>query len=165
MALAYSALCNCVGANLHAVTAVTEASTALPHSRCWGRGGCCSAAVAQFSGRSLFPTGGKGKMRGTRWLRFTFGLAVPRGLAFVFVFAFSCQWPFSPQSRNFCGWSFGRLGGDMSLNFSWESLNDLPSRGRRSDLSLSLRGNSLRFSSASREREEKRDDAKELLLP
>ena len=55
----------------------------------WGwRGEGFSAAVAHFSDIRLFPTGGKKRTRDTPRLRFRLGLAVPRGLAFVW--AFSC---------------------------------------------------------------------------
>ena len=80
----------------------------------------------------------------SRWALLLFGNSAEQG-------------PFSPQLKQLLRFKY------RSLGFSLESLVDIPSRGRRSDLSLSLRCNSLRFSSASREREENRDDAEELL--
>ena len=75
----------------------------------------------------------------------------------------AAQWPFSPQLKQFLQLKYRSSHVDLSLGFSLESLGDLHSRGRRSNLSLSLRGNSLLFSSASHERDENRDDAAELL--
>ena len=75
----------------------------------------------------------------------------------------AAQWQFSPQLKQFLRLEYRSSRGDLSLGFSLESLDELPSRCRRSDISLSLRGNSLCFSSTSRERKENRDDAEERL--
>ena len=108
---------------------------------------------------------GRRRRCGTRRLHFRLSLVVPLSLAFVL--AFSCPNSVQTLSHRVEAISAVRISivtGDLSMGSFLESLGDLPSQGRRSDLSLSLRGNSLRFSSASRELQEKRDDVVELLL-
>ena len=94
---------------------------------------------------------------------FASGLALPSRWALPLFGHSAAQWQFSPQLKQFLRLEYRSSRGDLSLGVSLESLGDLHSRGRRSDLFLSLRGNSLRFSSASREREENQGDVEELL--
>ena len=90
-------------------------------------------------------------------------LALPSSGALPLFGHSAAKWLFSPQLKRFPRVEYRSSQVDLSIGFSLDSLGNIPSRGRRSDLSLSLPGNSLRFSSASREREENRDEAEELL--
>ena len=90
---------------------------------------------------------------------FASDLALPSRGALPLFGHSAAKLPFSPQLKQFLRLEYRSSRGFLSLGFSRESLGDLHSRGRRSDLSLSLRGNSLRFSPASRECEENRDEA------
>ena len=99
------------------------------------------------------------------WVRdgFASDLALPSRVALPLFGNLAAQWPFSQQLQQFLRLEYRSSLGDLSLDFSRESLGDIHSRGRRSDLSLSLRGDSMRFLPASRERLENRDDAEERL--
>ena len=96
-----------------------------------------------------------------RRLRFRLGIAVQLGLAFVW--AYSCPVVILTAVEAIPAVEYLSSRGDLALGFSMESVGDLPSRSRCSDLSLSLLRNSLRLSSAPSEREEKRDDVEEHL--
>ena len=114
MVLQYSAISNCVGANSHVITAVTEASTAFPHSRCWRRGGGCLAAVAQFSDRLLLTTGGKKRTRGYATSSLQTWSCRPAGPCLCLGHS-AAQWQFSPQLKQFLRLEYRSSRGHLSL--------------------------------------------------
>ena len=128
----------------------------------WGAGRELISCCCPVEGPPHFPDWLEEEYEGVGY-GFASDLALPSSWALPLFGHSAAKWLFSPKLKQFLRLEYRSSRGDQSLGFSLESLGDLTSRGRRSDLFLSLRCTSLRFSSASREREWNQDDAEDLL--